>query len=90
MKGTCSMARSSSPNSANSQFFICFDNSSFLDGQYTVWGQVVEGIEFVDNIKLGSSSDNGSVDDPDVMIKVTVGSAKKAKKKASPKKKKEK
>jgi hypothetical protein len=50
----------------------------------------VEGIEFVDNIKLGSSSDNGSVDDPDSMIKVTVGSAKKAKKKASPKKKKEK
>ena len=81
------MARSSSPNSANSQFFICFDNSSFLDGQYTVWGQVVEGIEFVDNIKLGSSSDNGSVDDPDSMIKVTVGSAKKAKKKAAPKKK---
>ena len=67
--------------------FICFDNSSFLDGQYTVWGQVVEGIEFVDNIKLGSSSDNGSVDDPDSMIKVTVGSAKKAKKKAAPKKK---
>lgn len=90
VKGTCSMARSSSPNSANSQFFICFDNSSFLDGQYTVWGQVVEGIEFVDNIKLGSSSDNGSVDDPDSMIKVTVGTAKKAKKKASPKKKKEK
>ena len=72
--------RSSSPDSANSQFFICFDDSSFLDGQYTVWGQVVEGMEFVDKIKLGSRTDNGSVDDPDVMKKVTVGEAKKPKK----------
>jgi cyclophilin family peptidyl-prolyl cis-trans isomerase len=72
VKGTCSMARAQSPDSANSQFFICFDDSSFLDGQYTVWGQVIEGIEFVDNIKLGSKSDNGSVDNPDSMIKVTV------------------
>ncbi len=79
-KGTCSMARSSSPDSANSQFFICFDDSSFLDGQYTVWGQVIEGIEFVDKIKLGSKSDYGSVDDPDMMKKVSVGSAKKEKK----------
>jgi peptidylprolyl isomerase len=71
------MARSSSPDSANSQFFICFDDSSFLDGQYTVWGQVVEGMEFVDKIKLGSRTDNGSVDDPDVMKKVSVGSVKK-------------
>ncbi len=76
VKGTCSMARSQSPDSANSQFFICLDDSSFLDGQYTVWGQVIEGIEFVDKIKLGSSSDNGSVNDPDSMIKVTVESAK--------------
>lgn len=79
IKGTCSMARSASPDSANSQFFICFDDSSFLDGQYTVWGQVVEGMDYVDKIKLGSSSDNGSVDDPDMMIKVSVGSAKKPK-----------
>jgi len=79
IKGTCSMARSASPDSANSQFFICFDDSSFLDGQYTVWGQVIEGMEFVDNIKLGSSSDNGSVDEPDMMIKVTVGKAQKTK-----------
>jgi peptidylprolyl isomerase len=79
IKGTCSMARSASPDSANSQFFICFDDSSFLDGQYTVWGQVIEGMEFVDNIKLGSSSDNGSVDDPDMMIKVSVGKAQKTK-----------
>ena len=80
VKGTCSMARSSNPNSANSQFFICFDDASFLDGQYTVWGQVIEGMEHVDKIKLGSSSDNGSVDNPDKMIKVSVGSAKKSKK----------
>ena len=76
VKGTCSMARSQSPDSANSQFFICFDDSSFLDGQYTVWGQVIEGLEFVDNIKLGSKLDNGSVDNPDSMIKVTVESSK--------------
>ena len=74
VKGTCSMARSASPDSANSQFFICFDDASFLDGQYTVWGQVIEGMEHVDKIKLGSSSDNGSVDNPDKMIKVSVGS----------------
>ena len=84
-KGTCSMARSSSPNSANSQFFICFDDASFLDGQYTVWGQVVEGMEFVDKIKLGSSSNNGAVDDPDIMVKVSVGSAKKPKKESKKK-----
>jgi cyclophilin family peptidyl-prolyl cis-trans isomerase len=80
VKGTCSMARSASPDSANSQFFICFDDASFLDGQYTVWGQVIEGMEHVDKIKLGSSSDNGSVDKPDKMIKVSVGSEKKSEK----------
>ena len=73
VRGTCSMARSSNPNSANSQFFICFEPAPFLDKQYTVWGQVIEGMEFVDRIKLGSSRDNGSVTDPDHMIKVTVG-----------------
>ena len=73
VRGTCSMARSASPDSANSQFFICFEPSSFLDRQYTVWGQVIEGMEFVDNIKMGSSRDNGSVSDPDHMVKVTVG-----------------
>ena len=72
-RGTCSMARSSSPNSANSQFFICFDPAPFLDRQYTVWGKVIEGMEFVDKIKMGSSRNNGSVSDPDHMIKVTVG-----------------
>lgn len=73
VRGTCSMARSSSPNSANSQFFICFEPAPFLDRQYTVWGQVIEGMENVDKIKMGSSRDNGSVTDPDHMIKVSVG-----------------
>ena len=52
-RGVCSMARSSSPNSANSQFFICFDNANFLDGQYTVWGEVVEGMDNVDALPKG-------------------------------------
>ncbi len=53
VRGVCSMARSSNPNSANSQFFICFDDATFLDKQYTVWGQVVEGMENVDKINKG-------------------------------------
>jgi peptidylprolyl isomerase len=53
VRGICSMARSSSPNSANSQFFICFDDARFLDKQYTVWGQVVSGMENVDKINRG-------------------------------------
>ena len=52
-RGVCSMARAASPNSANSQFFICFDDASFLDKKYTVWGRVVEGMEHVDKIKRG-------------------------------------
>ena len=53
LRGVCSMARSSNPNSANSQFFICFDDASFLDGQYTVWGEVTEGMEAVDALPKG-------------------------------------
>ena len=53
MRGVCSMARAQNPNSANSQFFICFDDASFLDKQYTVWGKVIEGMENVDKIKRG-------------------------------------
>ena len=53
VRGTCSMARTSAPNSANSQFFICFDDASFLNKQYTVWGQVVEGMENVDALPKG-------------------------------------
>ena len=67
-KGTLSMARSSDPNSANSQFFICFQAAPFLDGQYTVFGKVVEGMELVDNIKKGDSNQNGAVSDPDKII----------------------
>jgi len=66
-KGTVSMARSSDPNSANSQFFICFEPAPFLDRQYTVFGKVIEGMEFVDKIKKGDGS-NGSVSDPDKII----------------------
>jgi len=67
-RGTLSMARSSDPNSANSQFFICFKSAPFLDRQYTVFGKVIEGMEFVDKIKRGDESNNGSVSDPDKII----------------------
>jgi len=66
-KGTLSMARSSSPNSANSQFFICFESAPHLDRNYTVFGKVIEGMEHVDKIKKGDSS-TGSVDEPDKII----------------------
>ncbi len=72
VRGTLSMARANDPNSANSQFFICFKPSSFLDGQYTVFGQVVKGMEFVDNIKKGDSANNGSVSNPDKIISMKV------------------
>ena len=67
-RGTLSMARSADPNSANSQFFICFKASSFLDRQYTVFGKVIEGMEYVDKIKRGDESQNGSVENPDIII----------------------
>ena len=71
-RGTLSMARAQSPNSADSQFFIVLKDSLFLDGQYTVWGRVTEGMEFVDQIKKGSSSDNGSVYEPDSIVSLKV------------------
>ena len=58
VRGVCSMARAQNPNSANSQFFICFDDASFLDKQYTVWGKVIEGMENVDKIKRGEPVQN--------------------------------
>ena len=67
-RGTLSMARSQDPNSANSQFFICFKAAAFLDRQYTVFGKVIEGMEFVDKIKRGDENNNGSVSDPDKII----------------------
>ena len=68
LRGTLSMARSSDPNSANSQFFICFQPAPFLDSQYTVLGKVVEGMEYVDQIKRGEKNQNGSVENPDKII----------------------
>ncbi len=70
-RGTLSMARSSNPDSANSQFFICFKAASHLDRQYTVFGKVVKGMEFVDLIKRGQGS-NGEVDKPDKIITLSL------------------
>ena len=67
-RGTLSMARSQDPNSANSQFFICFKEASFLDRQYTVFGKVIEGMDLVDKIKRGDQNNNGSVTNPDKII----------------------
>ncbi|HIM25055.1 MAG TPA: peptidylprolyl isomerase, partial [Rhodospirillales bacterium] len=72
VRGTLSMARAASPNSADSQFFIVFARSRYLDGKYTVWGKVTEGMKFVSNIKRGDENDNGAVDDPDKIISMRV------------------
>jgi cyclophilin family peptidyl-prolyl cis-trans isomerase len=69
-RGTVGMARSRDPDSANSQFFICFADASPLDGHYTVFGEVVAGMDVVDKIKKGSQSNNGAVTDPDKIIKM--------------------
>ena len=70
VKGVCSMARSSQPNSANSQFFICFAKADFLDKQYTVWGKVIEGMDNVDKLKKGR--EGVPISDPDKMLSVKV------------------
>jgi cyclophilin family peptidyl-prolyl cis-trans isomerase len=67
VRGTCSMARTQNPNSANSQFFICFSDARFLDKQYTVWGQVIEGMENMDKVKRGEP-----VRDPDRIVKARI------------------
>ncbi|MDK9721934.1 MAG: peptidylprolyl isomerase [Rhodospirillales bacterium] len=74
VRGTVSMARSADPDSADAQFFICFTQTGCqsLDGQYTIWGRVVEGIEFVDMIKKGNRNANGAVDNPDRIVKMRV------------------
>ena len=72
VRGICSMARSSDPNSADSQFFIMLGDSSHLDNQYTIWGKTVSGMEFIDAIKKGSSARNGSVTDPDKIVSFKV------------------
>ncbi len=68
-RGTCSMARAQNPDSANSQFFICFDDAPFLDRQYTVWGEVIEGMENIDQIKRGEPVQN-----PDSIVSMRVAS----------------
>ena len=70
-RGAVSMARAMDPDSADSQFFICFEDSNFLDGQYTVWGQVISGMEYVDKIKRGNGP-NGMVSNPDNIISMQV------------------
>ncbi|WP_288900627.1 peptidylprolyl isomerase [uncultured Sneathiella sp.] len=72
IEGTCSMARAGHPDSADSQFFIMFDRAPHLDSQYSIWGQVVEGMDAVHKIKKGNSMDNGSVKDPDKIISLKV------------------
>jgi peptidylprolyl isomerase len=71
-RGTVSMARAQDPNSADSQFFICFAPAPFLDGQYTIWGEVTSGMEHIDTIKKGDQSRNGTVSNPDKIIRVQV------------------
>ncbi len=72
LRGTIGAARTGNPNSANSQFYICFAPAPNLDGQYTIWGQVVSGMEYVDKIKKGSPSANGTVVGPDKIIRMQV------------------
>ena len=72
-RGTVSAARSANPNSANSQFYICFDNAPWLDKQYSVWGEVVEGMDNVDKIKKGGEHNNGTISgEPDKILKARI------------------
>ena len=74
LKGTLSMARAQDPNSADSQFFICLDDVPHLNGQYTVWGQVIEGMEHVDNIKKGKGNNGSVIGEPDVIVSMKIKS----------------
>jgi peptidylprolyl isomerase len=71
LRGTVGMARANDPDSGDSQFFICFEPAPFLDGKYTIWGQVTDGMEAIDAIKRGSGQ-SGSVKDPDQIVKMQV------------------
>jgi peptidylprolyl isomerase len=71
-RGTVGMARARDPNSADSQFFICFAPAPFLNGQYTVWGKVTKGMEFVDKVKKGDPNENGLVHGPDRIVRMQV------------------
>ena len=73
-RGTLGMARASDPNSANSQFFIMFGDGSFLNGQYTVFGEVVQGMDIVDRIKKGDANNNGKVTNPDKIVRMQLAS----------------
>ena len=77
VRGTLSMARASDPNSADSQFFICFADAPWLDGQYTIWGQIIEGMENVDKIKKGEGNNGGIIGEPDIIISLKLKSEKK-------------
>jgi peptidylprolyl isomerase len=80
-RGTVGLARANDPNSGDSQFFICFKPASFLDGKYTIFGQVTQGMEYVDAIKRGDPNRNGQVDNPDRIIRMQIAAdAEKAKK----------
>jgi peptidylprolyl isomerase len=80
VRGILSMARASDPNSADSQFFIMFGPAPSLDGQYTIWGKVTSGMEYIDQIKKGDPARNGSVTNPDKIVKMQVAAdAEKAK-----------
>jgi len=74
-RGICSMARSTDPDSASCQFFICLDDYPSLDGQYSVWGKVIKGMENVDKIKKGDPANNGLVENPDKIISMKLASA---------------
>ena len=76
-RGVLGMARSSDPDSANSQFFICFADAGFLDGQYTAFGEVVSGMDVVDKIKAGTQENNGQVTNPDKILTMRMASASK-------------
>jgi cyclophilin family peptidyl-prolyl cis-trans isomerase len=74
VRGTVSMARTGDPNSANSQFFICFDDAPWLDRQYTVWGKVIEGMEHIDALKKGGEHNNGAISGaPDRIVSMRAG-----------------
>ena len=72
VRGTVGMARSQDINSADSQFYIMFDRSDYLDGKYTVWGQVVQGMEFIDNIKKGEGPNGSVLGEPDTIVRMQV------------------
>ena len=85
VRGTVSMARAMDPNSADSQFFICFQDASWLDGQYTIWGQVVKGMKFVDMIKKGQGNSGEISGEPDKIIEMKLVNIKDKKSKKSKK-----